>query len=263
MIAPTTLWTAPTSVGLGQSSELRWAKCPLEPVECPFKDAGCKSTLVRKDFESHVSAGNQEHLLLVMSAFQTLKQQSKEAKDETRAEFHIMKKGVLRVVDHLLQSCTPSQIAPLQSIQGLVSGGRLRNVGDQISFTITDAQQYAQSGRIWHSYPFYFKEGYKMRLDVLLRKAEISSLSCMQTSCSLYLLKGELDDELAWPIGHFNSIEFVELSVIRRVTFSVNPKLNLRPAQKEFETILIGSENIVDVTSFYHHSFRGTITLKQ
>ena len=241
------------------------SECPLEAVECPFKEAGCKPALVRREFERHMSASNQQHLLLVMTALHALKQQSREARDETRAQFCVVKKGVSKVVDHLLQSCTPTQIAPLQSIKELVSGGSLRNVGDQITFTLFDAQQYIQSGRIWHGPPFYYQEGYKMRLDVLLRKTELSNLSCVQTSCSLYLLKGELDDELDWPIGHFNSIEiaFVEFSVIRRINFSINPKLNLKPAQKEFETVLVASENIVDVTSFSYQSIRGTITLKQ
>ena len=241
------------------------SECPLEAVECSFKEAGCKPTLIRRDFERHMAASTQQHLLLVMGTLQTLKQQSKEVKDDTKAQFRVMKTGVSKVVDHLLLSCTPTQIAPLQSIKELVSGGGLRSVGDQITFTLPDAQQYIQSGRIWHGPPFYYKEGYKMRLDVLLRKTEISNFSCTQTSCSLYLLKGELDEELDWPIGHFNSIEiaFVELSVIRRINFSINPKLNLKPAQKEFETILVGSENIVDITSFSHESIRGTITLKQ
>ena len=125
--------------------------------------ASCKPALVRKEFERHMSASNQQHLLLVMTALHTLKQQSREARDETRAQFRVVKKGVSKVVDHLLQSCTPTQIAPLQSIKELVSGGSLRNVGSRSHYS------------------------------TLSSKTELSNLSCVQTSSALDMLIANTD----------------------------------------------------------------------
>ena len=37
--------------------------CPLEPLDCPFKDAGCTVRVVRKDMEQHMEKNTQQHLL--------------------------------------------------------------------------------------------------------------------------------------------------------------------------------------------------------
>ena len=37
--------------------------CPLEPLDCPFKDAGCTDKIQRKDMEKHIESSTQEHLL--------------------------------------------------------------------------------------------------------------------------------------------------------------------------------------------------------
>ena len=47
--------------------QLHKQKCPLEPVQCPFYEAGCKKKLPRKDLEVHTSSSTQQHLQLVMT----------------------------------------------------------------------------------------------------------------------------------------------------------------------------------------------------
>ena len=236
------------------------SKCPLEPVECPFQEAGCQVKLVRGDLGSHIANDSQQHLLLVMSAFQELKK-------ETNADFHIMKKGVSRVVDHLLQSCTPPQVAALQSIQALVSY-RLRNVGDKITFTIPNVVEYFSHGKVWSSPPFYYKEGYKMKLDVSFCETEKSSHATskfIQSSCSLYLLKGELDDELDWPISHANAVELIIFNLFSAtpsVYVSIDSKQNINPVQKEYEAIMIG---FVKVATYFckPENLQVSLTLKR
>ena len=46
----------------------------MEPVECPFKEAGCEVQLVRKDLDEHVERSTQQHLVLVMSAYREVKE---------------------------------------------------------------------------------------------------------------------------------------------------------------------------------------------
>ena len=49
-------------------------ECPLEPMACPFKEAGCETKLVRRDFEDHMSTlkQTQQHLLLTFQKMQAL-----------------------------------------------------------------------------------------------------------------------------------------------------------------------------------------------
>ena len=224
--------------------------CQLEPVRCPFQEAGCQAELVRKDVDHHIASSNQQHLLQVMSAFQTLKKQSMREMEELhdlKTELHLIKRGVSNTVDHLLQSCDKPQAAPLQSIKALLSGRLLRRVGDHITVMIPDTHQYIRYGDTWHSPPFYYKDGYKLRLDVSLYAVLVQGLRYLNTVCSLHLLRGELDGEIEWPINYSNTVEIVfQLKYNNEVTFffDIDPVCKLSPMQRGFETVEIGSENI-------------------
>ena len=222
------------------------SQCPLEPVNCPFQETGCQATLLRKDLDGHAAASNQHHLLLVMKVFQTLKEETKVELQETKAELHFVKQGISTVVGHLLQSCSRSQVAPLQSIQSLVSH-RLRKVGDEIIFAIPSPDQYSKT---WQSPPFYYMEGYKMRLDVSRDgksngEMEVTSeggerllFRIIPFSCSFCLLKGEFDDELPWPITHKNTINIATHGI--QCTCTISPTPTLTPVQKDHETVQLG-----------------------
>ena len=58
------------------------SRCELEPVECPFHEAGCKVNVVRKEFDSHMSRNQQNHLLVLLGAYQETKREL----DENRKE---------------------------------------------------------------------------------------------------------------------------------------------------------------------------------
>ena len=63
-------------------------QCPLEPVECPFTEAGCRVKLVRKDLEGHVKNSTTEHLTGLLGAFMETKKElkaTKKALAETQA----------------------------------------------------------------------------------------------------------------------------------------------------------------------------------
>jgi len=51
------------------------SRCELEPVECPFREAGCKVNVVRKEFDSHMSRNQQNHLVMLLRAFQETKRE--------------------------------------------------------------------------------------------------------------------------------------------------------------------------------------------
>ena len=72
------------------------SQCPEEKVQCPFEEAGCKKKLVRHDLEQHISATQQQHLLMIMGAYKEMKtsymkienelHQVKEELSQTKAE---------------------------------------------------------------------------------------------------------------------------------------------------------------------------------
>ena len=44
--------------------------CPLQPLDCPYNDAGCTDKILREDMESHVKNGMEEQLMMVFQSFQ-------------------------------------------------------------------------------------------------------------------------------------------------------------------------------------------------
>ncbi len=47
-------------------------ECPLEEVDCPFKEAGCEVRLPRKDISEHETTSMQSHLRLTMTTMATV-----------------------------------------------------------------------------------------------------------------------------------------------------------------------------------------------
>ena len=60
------------------------SRCELEPVECPFREAGCKVNVVRKDFDSHMSGNQKNHLLVLLGAYR----ETKRKLDESETKLH-------------------------------------------------------------------------------------------------------------------------------------------------------------------------------
>ena len=47
--------------------------CPNEKVECPFKEVGCNKDVCRSGFDDHMTSDVQQHLLLMMKAYEEMK----------------------------------------------------------------------------------------------------------------------------------------------------------------------------------------------
>ena len=62
--------------GCTQSSEIKRKDlkkhaevCPLEEVQCPFSEAGCDASILRKDLSAHIEMSGQQHLMKMMTAY--------------------------------------------------------------------------------------------------------------------------------------------------------------------------------------------------
>ena len=57
-------------------------KCPLESLDCPFKNVGCTSKMARRDIEGHCQTNMQTHLLMMMKSHDQLLKRVKELEDK-------------------------------------------------------------------------------------------------------------------------------------------------------------------------------------
>ena len=57
------------------------SQCPKEPVECPFKEAGCEVKPLRSELDDHMTQNTQQHLMLMMGAFGELKEENQKLKE--------------------------------------------------------------------------------------------------------------------------------------------------------------------------------------
>ena len=178
------------------------SQCPQEPVECPFAEAGCKEKLVRYQFEDHINSSQQQHLLLIMKDYgETKKKLNETSKElsETRKELSDVKKELFEAKKELSETKEKTSIAKnwvskvdsdllevkgtlTTAIQLLCQGlkeadkekvdfviscsSTLRNFHDSVKVVMPKFSEYRRSGKVWHSPPFYYRESYKMCLEV-------------------------------------------------------------------------------------------------
>ena len=74
----------------------------------------------------------------------------------------------------------------------------LKEIGDSVQLEMPKFSEYRRSGKVWHSPPFYYREGYKMCLAVYANGTGEGAGT--HVSVSLLLLKGKYDDQLKWPM---------------------------------------------------------------
>ena len=150
------------------------SRCELEPVECPFCEAGCKVNVVRKEFDSHMSRNQQNHLLVLLGAYQ-----------ETKRELNDCQKELHRTKFKLLQ---------LEESQ--YKQRTLKNIGDKVTFCMYNYSLHKHTGKVWHSPPFYYGDGYKLCLAVYANGKGAGAGT--HVSVELLQMKGEHDHKLRW-----------------------------------------------------------------
>ena len=170
--------------------------CTHAVIECPFAKVGCIQNPIRSKMDKHQNDAVQHHLLLTMLSLQS----EKEINESERKRNQVMVEKMRAVsshIDSLLLLCPSEQQQPLRSIRSVLDEElySLRTASDEVYLRMEAYSNY--STKQWLSPPFYVhlnpKEdyGYKMCIGVLTTG-----------DVSLYLLKGEYDHLLIWPIRH-------------------------------------------------------------
>jgi hypothetical protein len=153
------------------------SQCPQEPVDCLFAEAGCKEKLKRCQLNAHVTSSVQGHVSLMMKDYRETKRELLEVK------------GTLATAVQLLRQGTE---ADQETVDLIISCSvRLEKINDLVKVVMPRFSEYRHSGKVWHSPPFYYREGYKMCLAV--HANGVGAGAGTHVSVALTLLKGEHD----------------------------------------------------------------------
>ena len=129
------------------------SKCELEPVQCPFHEAGCTVQIVRSEFDAHMSENQQNHLLVLLGAFLETKKELSESRRELGKKLHITTVELLE---------TREELEKMKN----TSSHKFLRTGDEVNFCMTNFSLYKQTGKVWHSPPFYFHKSFCLAVYV-------------------------------------------------------------------------------------------------
>ena len=190
--------------------------CGMKPIVCPFSGAGCRVALVQKDLQDHLSSFTAHHLDLVTKGMDALKTRADSAERQmhmAKAEVEDLKRqsqstqmqlerklrGIAKNASELLATCSERQIIAVQSIQALTSNSHMiDSINTPVTLQMVNYSEYKSTGKTWYSTPFYVAGGYKMCLTT--QAFGMGTGQGTHLSLSICLLKGEFDDDLAWPV---------------------------------------------------------------
>ncbi len=194
--------------------------CPLEPVKCPFFEAGCREIILRNDLAAHKASNTEQHLELVMTETVTLKHKATNLEhkaNKLEQEANIFQQKANKKLDQLslkfdgLASCVTKQLGTIDSDPQNTQAA-IKNIKSSLETMTTmlapgDTRYYLplvkESELKARSASFYIKPGYKMYVDIEDDDA-----------CRVYLEKGEHDHQLKWPMPEME----IELSTTENKT---------------------------------------------
>ena len=162
------------------------SSCPLEPLDCPFKEAGCTEKIARKDMEDHMTANQQKHMLLTFQSLQRSNQQMKQElhqssqqmerklqqqMEKDRQELRSLKDDIRREIDSLEESIRRNTNTPESTAQSLsrmksILQVSLDKIGDTLTFRVRDFPQLRKEKKAWHSFPFSIGDKVRVHLAV-------------------------------------------------------------------------------------------------
>ena len=209
-------------------------ECPLQVVECGFRNFGCNETVARKDFDSHMTTRQTRHLLLAMETISELSRQLqlwKEDSQQLRGEVQRSRREIesLRSMVEALEARKQAAIGGGGRGEGVLSvsldGGPRQTqrllmekhleasvqICQQDPFLpvilkMDDFSYYSTHREPWYSHPFYSEPlGYKFCLCVYARG--ICSGQFTHLSAYVHLMAGEFDDNQEWPLELVLTIE--------------------------------------------------------
>ena len=170
--------------------------CPLAVIDCAFRYAGCHERIYRKDMADHVAANLAMHMSLQAISYhqelQTLQEQLKQ-----QNEIIIRQKKELEECKQKLKLNEHVGILPLE-------------------FIVPKYSKLKETNTRWQSKPFYtHAHGYKLSLHVAPNG--FGTAKGTHVSVFIYLMKGEFDEDLHWPLRAQMRIYLIDHEVASQV----------------------------------------------
>ena len=187
--------------------------CSLEPVACEMKEFGCSVVVPRKELATHMRESELQHLtamaVLNLRLSRQLQQDSMERDEkiaqlqQDMAEQKQMQNEMKQLQNEMKTKMDGQKRvvvelkAQVQAVQHITQRIEQRIAGGACSvckvFTFTNYGQCRCSGTERYSDLFYsHHHGYKFKLGIFYYKSDIGAW--------LYLVTGEYDDQLHWPV---------------------------------------------------------------
>ena len=175
------------------------SSCPLEPLDCPFKDAGCTKKIIRQEMDVHMTANIQQHMMIIFEAQQQAHLQSKQAHLQStlklKQDIDLLKSNLAAEMSHLeasLQNTLSETTA--QSLQCMKSilQENLNAVGDSLNFRVAIAQ-LINDEKPWHSPPFSIAG--KLHVRFVVHPNGVGRGQGSHVSVSLLLVAADREEE--------------------------------------------------------------------
>ncbi len=217
-------------------------ECPLEPVKCPFFEAGCKQEIPRKELAVHKASNTENHLELMMISFVNTQRQLKTVALVAKATQNQYEEAIQKYrithqkLDEVTQKAKTTQ-DQLEEAQGTVkhTQDQLKATQDelkQLSLSFNGLALCATKQLLLNPEKITDIINIKTALEALttmLKKSKQYCLPLVSTAegvkrtpvfyihpgyklfvaDAVYLLKGEHDEKIQWPMVKMN----IELKV--------------------------------------------------
>ena len=181
--------------------------CPLQLVDCEFAHAGCDVKVPRGDLAKHMTENAQHHLMSTTLLNLRLTRELHQKMDEKSQQIVDLQEQ-MKNLDTEMRTELQQQIRDLDTKQ-TTQLNKLSTMVDYTAqgfthhdFTLTNFKKHQASGfneGSWFSDPFYsYPGGYCFKLNIDTNGH--SSAHGTHLSAYLYLLPGDYDEELKWPI---------------------------------------------------------------
>ena len=139
-------------------------ECPLEPLTCPFAEAGCGVKLVRQQFDKHLADNQQVHLLQLMGDYKKMKEQLNKMTKAFTVETGRLKSLQESISRDVVQLQGVQEISGmdsiLNSVQTKLGTGKnkidIEGIDNGLTFTVP-SEKYFEHNKDWYSPDLYIK----------------------------------------------------------------------------------------------------------
>ena len=209
--------------------------CPLEVIKCELNYAGCGAQLQRRLMSAHMKENTESHLLVMMQEVPKLIQQERDKMKQMGEKIAQLNAKLKRQRDHI-RTLSKAVIPPFDVV-------------------MNDFRRYKDEGTVWYSPPFYSHPGgYKMCLKVYANgygRGEGTHVSVF-----VFLMRGELDDDLKWPFCGDITVELHHHRSCYRTTtqvISMNGSSSTEARQRPIIIIADRNEKGLGIHRFISH----------